>query len=295
MSRPPIQRHGFSLLELVIVIAIIALLASIGFVAFGAIRSSQDQRNTKAAMEIARSMFNAFVNSARVGGNDLTLDATGTSSTFYLKLAPPKWSFNGSTYSAGGVPDEIKFSERKVNSAAFSVDYEKSIDFYNVSRRDGDIKTGTPVPMNVPVLQAGEDSSKWVAGPLDGNFWQLHATAGMIRRLRSSPEAKAIWSTLRDSQIMHVGASNSGQDFILDAWNHPLLFVPGSGIRGVRYGVGSNTASTSDTPWVKGDPAGGTPLDQQAVRSPDGRAFWVSAGPDGFYDTQDDNLYSFNN
>ena len=32
-----------------------------------------------------------------------------------------------------------------------------------------------------------------------------------------------------------------------------------------------------------------------AFRSPDQQPFWVSAGPDGKYETHDDNLYSFGN
>jgi hypothetical protein len=106
--------------------------------------------------------------------------------------------------------------------------------------------------------------------------------------MRSSPDAKNMWSTLRESQIQHVGALNSGEDYIIDAWGHPLLFVPGSGLRGVQFGEGP-TARNGYVQPVTG------PIEAQGIRSPDGRAFWVSAGPDGFYDTHDDNIYSFNN
>lgn len=74
---------------------------------------------------------------------------------------------------------------------------------------------------------------------------------------------------------------------LADGWSHPIYFVPGAGIK-VKMLNGSTVT----------------------VRSPDGRPFFVSAGPDGFIsarpgadgtlDTQDDiaagddNLYSFN-
>jgi prepilin-type N-terminal cleavage/methylation domain-containing protein len=58
-----------------------------------------------------------------------------------------------------------------------------------------------------------------------------------------------------------------------DAWRNPIIYVPRSGLLGVRS---------------EGKPDRNVP-----VTSPDGRPFWASAGPDGFFGTGDDNLYSF--
>jgi len=73
----------------------------------------------------------------------------------------------------------------------------------------------------------------------------------------------------------------------LDAWGNPVIFVPASGLNGIDL---SNSAN-------------------QTIRSPDGRAFFASAGPDGIFTDPDhtdisqngykafgdDNVYSFQN
>jgi hypothetical protein len=64
---------------------------------------------------------------------------------------------------------------------------------------------------------------------------------------------------------------------LLDAWGHPLLFVPGGGLMGVKRADG--VANTYTDP----------------IKSPDERPFWASAGADGNFATGDDNLYSFEN
>ncbi|MGC4031298.1 MAG: type II secretion system protein [Tepidisphaeraceae bacterium] len=276
MKSGPKYDRGFSLLEMVIVIGIIAVLATLGFIGFGAVRRGQETRNTKANLEIARSMFNAFVNSAQAGGNTLSKDlSTGTQTNFYIRLAPPDWLYNVVAY--GGATATVNYENLKTTDAA----YARSIDFYNVPRREGDVLTGTPIPMNVPTTAfTAEDTAAWVGQ------WQLANTVKTLRRLKNSPDAKAMWSTLRPNQIIRVGSD----DFLIDAWGRPLMFVPGSGVRGVMFGEGTTTNG-----YVKADPTAGGSLEAQALRSPDGRAFWMSSGPDGNFQTHDDNVYSFDN
>jgi prepilin-type N-terminal cleavage/methylation domain-containing protein len=67
------------------------------------------------------------------------------------------------------------------------------------------------------------------------------------------------------------------------------------------------TAATTDSPNALNNAAWATPAapfirhksvtaqDEYTLRSPDHKPFWVSAGPDGRYDTHDDNVYSFGN
>lgn len=113
------------------------------------------------------------------------------------------------------------------------------------------------------------------------------------------------------------GSDNTdwARDFgaILDSFNNPILFVPASGLHlGTRY-----SASRSYAPGDRVFTAAGTARSYfeciaqttpgtspantsfwrpaQPVRSPDGKPFWASAGPDGDFDTPADNLYSFEN
>jgi hypothetical protein len=85
--------------------------------------------------------------------------------------------------------------------------------------------------------------------------------------------------------------------FMLDGWGHPILYVPPGGLIGV-YVLGND----------------GRP-EARLKSAPDGRGFWVSAGPDGYFGILpgpngqvgnpapdaddiaggDDNVYSFEN
>lgn len=318
MNAPPARRPGFSLIELMVVISIIGVLSVLGFVGFGAIRRSQDLRNTKATLEIARSMYNSFINAGKSGNNSLTSDDQGKATQFYLKLAPGQWWFNPPDFASRATPARLDVETVRASKP----DYVKSIDYYNVPARFPEMPppNGQPVPMNSPntvlenrpmlssitVLDDQALYNDWLppepsgTAPASADFadrWPVRNTMLLVRRMRSSPEAKSVWSTLRESQIKHVGyapagSKDVGQDFIIDSWGHPILFVPGSGLRGVEYGTGVRGSSTRGGPVA---PTSGVTLDLQGVRSPDGRGFWVSAGPDGYYDTQDDNIYSFNN
>jgi prepilin-type N-terminal cleavage/methylation domain-containing protein len=64
---------------------------------------------------------------------------------------------------------------------------------------------------------------------------------------------------------------------LLDGWQKPLLFVGSGGLRNL-------TSEVSGSPAARAD-----------VKAPDGQPFWVSAGPDGNFQTHDDNVYSFEN
>ncbi|HEX8341505.1 MAG TPA: type II secretion system protein [Tepidisphaeraceae bacterium] len=303
----PGSAPGFTLIELLIVIAIIGVLSGILFVGFGAIRRSQDQRNTRAAMEVARTLFNNYVNQARAGGNNVTSDA-GTSTDFYLRLRPTTWQFNGDTFNQ----PPVVINTAPPSPTPADMVYLSSIDFFNVPHRSPKTitvagpptttKPGPVVPMDAPTTAVESSRNIGSADLKWRDFWQLNETMFTIRRLRSSPEAKATWSTLRESQIVHMPPTtadlaktppdNRGYDLIIDAWGHPLMFVPGSGLRGVQYGEGA-----ARNGYVSGDPNTQHAVTQafNAIRAPDGRGFWMSPGPDGFYDTQDDNLYSFDN
>lgn len=62
---------------------------------------------------------------------------------------------------------------------------------------------------------------------------------------------------------------------LLDGWRKPLLYVGSGGLTNLLSDATGSTART--------------------IKSPDGRPFWVSAGPDGNFRTHDDNVYSFEN
>lgn len=98
-------------------------------------------------------------------------------------------------------------------------------------------------------------------------------------------------------------ASTDGQliaNVLLDAWGNPIIFVPDA----FEYASAVNSAVVLPARSVGGlSNAGlttsvGAPITTggfaDRVVAPDRRPFWFSAGPDGRYETHDDNVYSFN-
>ena len=65
----------------------------------------------------------------------------------------------------------------------------------------------------------------------------------------------------------------AGTSLMADGWGNPLIFVPGD----AGLGIDRDNDGTYDV----------------TVHAPNDRPFWASAGPDGDFTKDDDNLYSF--
>jgi prepilin-type N-terminal cleavage/methylation domain-containing protein len=105
---------------------------------------------------------------------------------------------------------------------------------------------------------------------------------GIMTKLMQLPNAaKELGALPASATVSTAGPATAGLSptngvpVVLDGWGNPILFVPAGGMVNVYTNVSS-----------------GTPT-KVSVTSPDGRPFWVSAGPDGDLLRGDDNLYSF--
>jgi type II secretory pathway pseudopilin PulG len=131
------------------------------------------------------------------------------------------------------------------------------------------------------------------------------------------PYAITSGGTLTISTADPAGTTHGHPDppILVDSWNNPIIFVPPGGLvvafpydGAKNYAIGevvgpaggpyfrnirvSKGIATSDgTYWEQMPPA----FSASVVRSPDGRPFFASAGPDGNFQSPDDNLYSFEN
>jgi prepilin-type N-terminal cleavage/methylation domain-containing protein len=83
---------------------------------------------------------------------------------------------------------------------------------------------------------------------------------------------------------------------LLDAWDNPIIFVPGTGLRVRKLnGQQANNPASVDQTFIVISPEGQVsdlPNQAPSVTKP-GRPFFASAGPDGDFAKGDDNLYSF--
>ncbi len=90
--------------------------------------------------------------------------------------------------------------------------------------------------------------------------------------------ASALGKLQADATALDALPANTtptGPQVVLDAWYNPILFVPAGGLINVYVNTNSNNPQLI------------------TVTSPDGRPFFVSAGPDGDFVRGDDNIYSF--
>ena len=100
-------------------------------------------------------------------------------------------------------------------------------------------------------------------------------TQQVMSLLMAIPANKKVFSSLPQQQLLEKpdGATAPlNPALITDGYNNPIVACPSTGLTGV-------TTNGVVTP----------------IRSPDGKPFFASAGPDGDLSTGDDNVYSFEN
>jgi prepilin-type N-terminal cleavage/methylation domain-containing protein len=82
-----------------------------------------------------------------------------------------------------------------------------------------------------------------------------------VQAAQPQPPSDAYWLAATEDATVPV---------MLDGWGNPIIFVPSGALTNVTAGGNVGT-----------------------FKSPDGRPFWASAGPDGIMSQGDDNMYSF--
>jgi type II secretory pathway pseudopilin PulG len=161
----------------------------------------------------------------------------------------------------------------------------------------------------------------------------IERTSEVMNRLMSIPDNKRIVEKIPSDQTMAIQLADGHERHIvlLDGWKNPILYVPATGLAFVAAKEGTATTASSGTNYARGarviarskdmnpsrDAVYWTAINAtttippsadwfEGIRSPDGRPFWASAGPDGAFGAPvtgpgsvktagsgDDNIYSF--
>ena len=128
--------------------------------------------------------------------------------------------------------------------------------------------------LNIPNMSRGSVSRTPTSGAN-----QLFFTQEVMKILVSVPVNKKAISNIPNEQLLEHDPSNpwtTGDNetpILLDAFDNPIIAVPSQGIN-LKFEVGTSP---------------------QLVQSKDGKPFFMSAGPDGDYNTADDNIFSYEN
>lgn len=231
-SQPhPTTRRGFTMIEILTVVAIIALLATITVVGMNAVGGNAKEKQTRTVLEVLRSTLAQAV----------PLDDAKANDKFYGNFLPTKY----------GTP-----ATKSVSAGALATD-TKTHDVIKYLSSNAGAKAaiqGLPTQLRKTV---GD-----VTIPLDAWGNEIRFVFGKIRVVQGD-------SLVTDSTLGGLGGmySKSAEQY----W-------PGQ---------------SSYTPPASAGTMNPRPNNELALQAPDKGPFWVSAGPDGNFETHDDNLYSF--
>ena len=281
-----VRRRGFTLIEILITIGIIMVL--IGIAAYGLSRVSMTSK----------------INATRVTlGNLKSMVAELDAAAGLKGRQPAQWA-----WTADGMRQTVP-----TPPAGQTINVWLDADPSTVTTPPG---TTPPEPLLVP---AGPVTSEFSAnGGIRYKSDAVVNTQLIMQQLLSVPRNKEALSQIPAEQRMETlpggfaHGANEGITFgtdrkpttpiVLDAWQNPIIFVPGSGL------CGNDNTTADDAMWIGGERTNPVPADlkfvkvQQSgtntvppIQAPDRRPFWASAGPDGDFRTADDNLYSFEN
>jgi len=271
-------RRGFTLIELIVVIGVIVILIGLLFGGFAKWQETAKRNLTITRLEMLNSML-------------AELEATGHNTFQSQWFMNPNPNFALDARFFGNVmpdaaPSPAQFDEQgNLNVPDDVIWYQlagiltqKAVAFNNRYEAILYMSKG----MSIPAI-SGINSSGWSSPGIMGQLTALPNNATALSGITTDATALDV---MTDQQ--HTGGlppfSATGPAAILDGWGNPILFVPAAGLQGVYF----NTATKNATPQPL------TPGPANIVLSPDGRPFFVSAGPDGDFITGDDNIYSFN-
>jgi prepilin-type N-terminal cleavage/methylation domain-containing protein len=271
-----VRRRGFTLIEILVVIGIILVLVGIVSVGIGYVTKAGKNNSVKVTLNNLRGMITELEASAGLASRQ-----------------PTDWAYSGN-------------GNKTVMPTGANV------------WKDNDPSTpATNDPAFVPAGSVIREQSE-----NDGQRYGLNADAVVntqliMQVLIAVPKNRTMLSQLPQGSVMEklpgsftpkIIVANNASDrtpnppIPLDPWGNPIIFVSGAGLCGA-----SNTASDPKAMFLGGtDPnsadvkfvcnvTAATGNQVPPVRSPDGRPFWASAGPDGDFRTGDDNVYSFEN
>jgi prepilin-type N-terminal cleavage/methylation domain-containing protein len=274
-SRAGRGSRGFTLVEILIVIAIIALLGTIAFVGYRAVTRQGLTNRTRMTLSNVASIFAEYDAKTKLKRQPTHAwtQAAGGNATYYT--VPPY-----------RVPPELP------PAFDFWKDYNPAI---TATPERNDEQEGMPAPSSVDQDSAAVRNTQIVL--------YLAAQIPSNKTLIDNVDAADVMK-LHDNLPETATFDERQHPVLLDAWGNAIIFVPASGLRGVYLGdPPEEFVVTSVKVYAADDLPDG-------VVAPNARPFFASAGEDGVFgysDTNgskafedgsdtgggDDNLYSF--
>src|ERR1700722_3180282 len=282
--------RAFTLLELLVVMSIILVLLGLLVAGMKQWNASANGATTKLRLEL----LNGALANLDAGGHNqfLTQWFIPQSSTADLGLNAA--DFGNMTESAEGSTELFTITNPSGSSTVYN---SRKAAIAYMTFAPGTFLAGT-----YPIPPTGSGWF-WKNGPVSPTTLFGANYYGIMTQLATLPSNAKSFAGLPGAAVAAATGLNSyypsapppslvnpnPPSVILDGWGNPILFCPGSElilIGGVQQPCGGLNEVYLN---VKNN----TAIDATII-APDGRPFWVSAGPDGDVARGDDNLYSFN-
>lgn len=274
MTRTTIyRRRGFTLVELLTAIAIIAILISMVFLGIKHISGRARDDQTHGSMELAKSLMSDYL---QAGGNsriDEFYEPWNTAHTARLL-----------TYFTPGdkPPHQVKapFNMREGQSNRFGPEAMATHRFLRAAATIPDCaKILTNLPAAAKVYPEYTSGMTYIFGDeltKDGKFYRLTGNTTTTTAPPSSPWTQAPNIT----------------PLIMDGEKNIILVIPGDGFAVNKFGGTRNPGTGQLTP-LNFRVTSVRPVDPTTDTTTVGKPFFASGGPDGDYQTGEDNAYSF--
>jgi type II secretory pathway pseudopilin PulG len=268
---------GFSLIEILVVIGLIALLSTLLLIGIGKLQTNSRRQATRLAFQNLQAMYSEWDASNRHHFLNYQDTNTGLYPVDVSAPSPGDVTTSGADRQGTAVlatRDIMALMKQMPTNAAamgkLSASAFTTLPAAPIAAAPWNSNT-YPIYTRVYVQQQAT-----AANPFPMNYFY---TAVAINWSTSPLSSTAPQPSPPNSQFWIASSADATVPVLLDGWGNPIIFVPG--------GVLGDGAMPADTGSLI---AGGN---STTAKSPDGRPFWASAGPDGNFSTGDDNLYSF--
>jgi prepilin-type N-terminal cleavage/methylation domain-containing protein len=260
------RQRGFSLIELMVVIGLIAILGSLLLIGISHLITNGKRQATQLAFQNCQAMYSEY---DRVARRHFSSWSDPNQYLANVQIPSPRdVSTTGSDRQGLAVfmtRDMMGLLRNNpVNAAAMGKLSSKafmSLPMYP----SGTVATWTSqiYPLLSRVQGINQDGSPMIdqnGNPIDFSAIAIPEASGS-QVAQPQPPNDGFWLASTVDATVPV---------MIDGWGNPIIFVPSGALGNVTAGGGTGT-----------------------MKSPDGRPFWASAGPDGIMSQGDDNMYSF--
>jgi type II secretory pathway pseudopilin PulG len=297
---------GFTNVELLVVIGVIVLLASITVLGLRTVLGGVQEKQTRAAMQSLDTLLSQAIGEGKDAEEKLyqyVLPRIYTPVATVSPYVPPQPAPPAGIATMPMVMPRMSVDRGGLSTNEYLFDSEIGA---------SDVNGGAYGPA---VLTAHVIKSITSSPTAKSTFETIAPDLRRVLKSNTEEIDQIDRRPQRDPRIENATGRRDGMVLVNDGWGNPILFVhdnlrrPSSsgttsellantgGLTGIYTAESLFWSPTATAPNNMPDspPAPARVKVADALYSPDRRPFWMSAGPDGDYQTHDDNIYSFEN